>query len=131
MSNMEKPEENSQAVPFFARYLEGQWCEELSEEEMDDVRGGRGFAFTEKFPSDFEDHAGCLTRKSPSDHEDAGGGPGFFTKKYPSDHEEGGGGPIAMTQKFPSDQEDGGGGSSDPIVMTLKFPSDEEDAPHK
>ena len=127
MSNMEKPEENSQAVPFFARYLEGQWCEELSEEEMDDVRGGRGFAFTEKYPSDQEDHAGCLTRKSPSDHEDAGGGPGFFTKKYPSDHEDAGGGPI-VTQKFPSDEEDGGSG---PIAMTLKFPSDQEDAQQK
>ncbi|OLT58511.1 microviridin/marinostatin family tricyclic proteinase inhibitor [Moorena bouillonii] len=126
MSNMDKPEENSQAVPFFARYLEGQWCEELSEEEMDDVRGGRGFAMTEKFPSDFEDGAGCFTRKYPSDHEEGGGGPAL-TKKYPSDHEEGGGGPIAMTRKYPSDQEDGGGG---PIV-TLKFPSDDEDVHQK
>ncbi|AOX03370.1 hypothetical protein BJP34_31525 [Moorena producens PAL-8-15-08-1] len=125
MSNMEKPEENSQAVPFFARYLEGQWCEELSEEEMDDVRGGRGFAFTKKYPSDWEDGAGCFTRKYPSDHEEGGGGP-VMTKKYPSDHEEGGGGPV--TEKFPSDQEDGG---SDPIVVTLKFPSDDEDVHQK
>lgn len=121
MSNMEKPEENSQAVPFFARYLEGQWCEELSEEEINNVRGGRRFAFTEKYPSDWEDGGGCFTRKYPSDHEE-GGGPAL-TKKYPSDHEEGGGGPV-LTDKFPSDQEDGGGG---PIVMTLKFPSDKED----
>ncbi|WP_424098853.1 microviridin/marinostatin family tricyclic proteinase inhibitor [Moorena producens] len=121
MSNMDKPEENSQAVPFFARYLEGQWCEELSEEEMDDVRGGRGFAMTRKYPSDWEDSVGCFTRKYPSDQEEGGGGP-VMTKKYPSDHEEGGGGP--MTEKFPSDQEDGGGG---PIVVTLKFPSDEDD----
>ncbi|NEO41737.1 MAG: microviridin/marinostatin family tricyclic proteinase inhibitor [Moorea sp. SIOASIH] len=121
MSNMDKPEENSQAVPFFARYLEGQWCEELSEEEMDDVRGGRGFPVTEKYPSDHEEGGGCFTDKYPSDQEDGGGGP-IFTKKYPSDHEE------AMTRKYPSDHEDGGGG---PIVMTLKFPSDEEDTPQK
>lgn len=125
MSNMDKPEENSQAVPFFARYLEGQWCEELSEEEMDDVRGGRGFAMTRKYPSDWEDSVGCFTRKYPSDQEEGGGGP-VMTKKYPSDHEEGGGGPM-VTEKFPSDQEDGGGGQ----IVTLKFPSDFEDAHQK
>ena len=126
MSNMDKPEENSQAVPFFARYLEGQWCEELSEEEMNNVRGGRRFAMTRKYPSDWEDSGGCFTDKYPSDHEDGGGGP-VMTKKYPSDHEEGGGGP-GLTEKFPSDHEDGGGG---PIVVTLKFPSDDEDVHQK
>ena len=41
MSEQDKQELNSKAVPFFARYLEGQ-LEDLSEEEMKAVGGGRG-----------------------------------------------------------------------------------------
>jgi hypothetical protein len=33
-------EENNQALPFFARFLEGQFCEDLSVEEMDNIQGG-------------------------------------------------------------------------------------------
>jgi hypothetical protein len=33
-------ENNQQSLPFFARYLEGQFCEDLSVEEMDEVQGG-------------------------------------------------------------------------------------------
>lgn len=100
---------NSQNLPFFARYLEGQFCEDLSEEEMNEIQGGlsvvtlaypsdRDIAVTLKYPSDNEDGFGGLTRKYPSDHEDSG----FVTKKYPSDHEDGG----FVTQKYPSDGDD-------------------------
>lgn len=34
MSNIKVEDLDSQAVPFFARYLEGQICEDLSTEEM-------------------------------------------------------------------------------------------------
>lgn len=83
MSDIDK--QQSKAVPFFARYLEGQ--REMLEEEMEVMVGGRG-AMTEKYPSDHED-----------------GGP-IVTQKFPSDAEDGGG---AVTLKFPSDAEDGSG----------------------
>lgn len=44
--------------PFFARYLEGQ--------ELASVAGG-GTGFTEKYPSDNDEH---LTRKYPSDKDE-------------------------------------------------------------
>jgi hypothetical protein len=33
-------DKNQQALPFFTRYLEEQFCEDLSVEEMDAVQGG-------------------------------------------------------------------------------------------
>ena len=108
MSDIKLEDLDSPAVPFFARYLEGQFCEDLSEEESSAVGGGTRF-LTKKYPSDQED-SGCFTSpikdqaqtlKYPSDQED-GGGSGV-TKKYPSDTDE-----LATTQKYPSDGDDHG-----------------------
>ena len=52
MSDIDK--QKSKAVPFFARYLEGQTIQEMSEEEMEAMGGGR-VGVTEKYPSDHED----------------------------------------------------------------------------
>lgn len=107
MSDNEQQTSNDKAVPFFARYLEGQFCEDLSEEEMENVHGGYGkiskpardeIFTTLKYPSDNEDGGTGMTEKYPSDKDDLGGG--GFTKKYPSDSDE------AMTQKYPSDGDD-------------------------
>ncbi|WP_427157187.1 microviridin/marinostatin family tricyclic proteinase inhibitor [Aliinostoc sp. HNIBRCY26] len=84
---------NSETVPFFARFLEGQNAEEMSDEESEAFNGGLRFA-TKKYPSDKEDIA--VTQKFPSDRED-----GVVTKKYPSDKED-----IVVTLKFPSDGDD-------------------------
>ncbi len=83
-----KPEElNSQAVPFFARFLEGQSFEDLSAQESEAISGGSfgltkktadEIAQTLKFPSDQEDQ----TKKAPSDSDEA------FTNKYPSDGDD-------------------------------------------
>ncbi|BAZ17157.1 hypothetical protein NIES4071_90350 [Calothrix sp. NIES-4071] len=93
--------ENEKTLPFFARYLEGQFCEDLSDEEIDEVQGGLRYAApTLKFPPEIPDGI-VTTLKYPSDRED-----GFpihppVTKKYPSDHEE-----YAVTLKYPSDGDD-------------------------
>ncbi|MEA5627147.1 microviridin/marinostatin family tricyclic proteinase inhibitor [Nostoc sp. UHCC 0251] len=98
-----KPEElNSQAVPFFARFLEGQSFEDLSDQESEEIGGG---------------HI-AVTKKYPSDNEEGGRGT-FVTQKFPSDNEDGGGGKV-VTLKFPSDNEDG-------IVETRKYPSDSDE----
>lgn len=76
---------NSEAVPFFARYLEGQNIEELSEEEMEEIGGSRNSVTgrskdevtTLKYPSDRED---AVTRQTKDDI--------FVTLKYPSDNDE-------------------------------------------
>jgi len=81
MSNIKIEDLDSQAVPFFARFLEGQSYEDLSEEEMAAVTGGCGEIVT--------------TLKFPSDQEEG------VTKKYPSDSDE-----LAVTQKYPSDGDD-------------------------
>jgi bacteriocin-like protein len=93
----------SEAVPFFARYLEGQMeeqIEEMSDEDLAAVSGGQGMItlaypndnpglpggnpVTLAYPSDFEGLPICdpITMRYPSDVE---GGP--VTLKYPSDHE--------------------------------------------
>ncbi|MDY6900276.1 MAG: microviridin/marinostatin family tricyclic proteinase inhibitor [Cyanobacteriota bacterium] len=92
MSENNKKKIDSNAVPFFARYLEGQYCEDLSEEEMDEVHGGLS-----KPAKDI-----VVSMKYPSDHEDSSPKhpPIAVTKKYPSDADE------AMTHKFPSDGDD-------------------------
>ncbi len=87
-----------QVVPFFARYLEGQIAQDLSEtlseDAMETVQGGQ-VAVTEKYPSDQDEVA--------------------VTLKYPSDQEDGGGDPVT-TLKYPSDQED-----SRPLFRLLNF----------
>lgn len=101
-----------QAVPFFARYLEGQinFIEEISESESQDVGGGTT-AMTLKYPSDNEEGSGdgkiAMTKKYPSDNEDSLGGGGVpVTRKYPSDCEDSLGGSKVVTQKYPSDGDD-------------------------
>lgn len=87
MSDINQQDLNSEAVPFFARYLEGQVCEELSEAEMEVVRGGDSTATTLKYPSDQEDSGGgAVTLKYPSDQEDSGG-IGFSDITIPSAQE--------------------------------------------
>ncbi|MBD2201143.1 microviridin/marinostatin family tricyclic proteinase inhibitor [Calothrix sp. FACHB-1219] len=107
MSDIKLHDLDSPAVPFFARYLEGQYSEELSEEELSGVGGGIRFA-TKKYPSDHE-NGGGITKPRKDDI--------AVTLKYPSDNEEGGGGIV--TKKAPSD--------TDELVTTLKYPSDGDD----
>lgn len=76
---------NHQALPFFARFLEGQ-CEDLSVEEMDQVQGGlnlTNFKLKQKHPSEnivynkhladqlgiVIDHSRAMTNAYPSDRE--------------------------------------------------------------
>jgi hypothetical protein len=91
MSDQNKEDLNSEAVPFFARFLEGQSAEEMCDEEMEAVAGGKR----------------AVTRKYPSDNDEGWGGGGGMvtTMKYPSDQEDGGGG-GAVTLKYPSDGDD-------------------------
>jgi hypothetical protein len=100
MSDNDRSDLSSSKVPFFARYLEGQFCEDLSEEEMETVQGGTTFV-TLKFPSDNEEggHDGGIVTNKFRDKYDWGGG--FVTRKYPSDADE-----YAVTQKYPSDGDD-------------------------
>ncbi|MDZ8188468.1 MAG: microviridin/marinostatin family tricyclic proteinase inhibitor [Nostoc sp. ChiSLP02] len=104
-----KPEEaNSQAVPFFARFLEGQGIEDLSEEESEDISGGTSVSdikcivTNKKTDQPIQTHKKAdqpvQTLKYPSDREDV-----VATKKYPSDNDE-----QFVTLKYPSDNEDGG-----------------------
>jgi hypothetical protein len=98
---------NEQVVPFFARYLEAQFCDDLSEAEMDGVQGGLKLAAptTLKFPPEGPDGI-ATTLKFPSDQEDGGVTSKlqdqYVTKKYPSDGDD----HIATTQKYPSDGDD-------------------------
>jgi hypothetical protein len=75
MSNSNNNNINSEPVPFFARYLEGQ-LEDLSEEEMAEVVGGSTFV-TMAYPSDQEvaDDGIVSTKKYPSDQEGSGFSP--------------------------------------------------------
>lgn len=91
-----KPEDlNSQAVPFFARFLEGPNCEDLCDQQSEAISGGHTVV-SQKYPSDNED-GGVATRKYPSDNDEH-----TVTQKCPSDNEDGG----VVTLKFPSDNED-------------------------
>ncbi|MBE7384948.1 MAG: microviridin/marinostatin family tricyclic proteinase inhibitor [Leptolyngbya sp. SIO1E4] len=58
---------NSQAIPFFARYLEGQSVQDLSEEDLKNISGGNGSGTTNKHPSDADEEH---TTKYPSDGDD-------------------------------------------------------------
>lgn len=110
MSEMKPEDLNSQAVPFFARFLEGQNAEDISDQESEAISGGTTVV-TQKYPSDNED-GGVVTKKHPSDNKHGG----VATRKYPSDSDE-----HAVTQKCHSDNEHG-------VVVTLKYPSDNEDS---
>ncbi|NMG05765.1 microviridin/marinostatin family tricyclic proteinase inhibitor [Brasilonema sp. UFV-L1] len=100
MSDNNKPALNANVVPFFARYLEGQFCEDLTEEEMQEVKGGIGYATTLAYPSDNESPDNiAYTLKYPSDEED--GFSQIATKKYPSDNDE-----YTVTQNYPSNSDD-------------------------
>ena len=88
MADKKRQDLNSHAVPFFARYLEGQ-LEELSDEEAEAVGGGGGGKPT--------------TRKWPSDNDEDGGGGFMITEKWPSNKEDD---PVAMTMKYPSDTDE-------------------------
>ncbi|WP_298920284.1 microviridin/marinostatin family tricyclic proteinase inhibitor [uncultured Nostoc sp.] len=86
-----KPEElNSQAVPFFARFLEGQSFEDLSDQESEGIGGG-SCGVTNKHKDELRE-----TRKYPSDKDDV------VTEKYPYDSDE----QVFTTLKFPSDSEE-------------------------
>ncbi|NJM67728.1 MAG: microviridin/marinostatin family tricyclic proteinase inhibitor [Acaryochloris sp. RU_4_1] len=101
MTNIDQQNNHLEAVPFFARYLEGQVAEDLSEAEMAAVSGGQTVYPTEP---------------------DGGIGGGAVTQKYPSDNEDGGSGGV-MTKKYPSDQEDSGSGFPNiPIPEMPRFP---------
>ena len=88
---------NSEAVPFFVRYLEGQ-LEELSEKEAESTSGGgcSDNIETRKYPSDDnEDTFTSVTKlKYLFDHI-------FGPKEDPSNAP-----PYAVTLKYPSDDED-------------------------
>ncbi len=111
MSNDDNVVKDSSSVPFFARYLEGQFLTEVSEEEMDEVKGGIRYA---RPPSE----GIAYTLKYPSDNEDSSPGHEIITKKYPSDIEDIGSGHRPMTKKYPSDADE---------VVTMKYPSDGDD----
>ncbi len=86
MSDNDQQNSKPEAVPFFARYLEGQMdcMEDVSEEEMQALAGGSKVV-RRKYPSDFKDSSGggfVTTMKYPSDNEDHSGG-GHVTLKYP------------------------------------------------
>ena len=73
MSDKEKQGLQSEAVPFFARFLEGQGSEELSDEEMQAIAGGKKKDVTTmKYPSDSDEGEDMITTlKYPSDNEDS------------------------------------------------------------
>ena len=108
----DQQEPNSEAVPFFVRYLEGQ-LEELSEEEAESVGGGFPCApeMKELNISHINENLKDLNFEFPF---------GAATLKYPSDHEDGSSHHTAVTLKYPSDNEDGG-------MMTKKYPSDNDE----
>ncbi|MDJ0697508.1 microviridin/marinostatin family tricyclic proteinase inhibitor [Mastigocoleus sp. MO_188.B34] len=95
MTESNQEDLNSQAVPFFARYLEGQTLEDLSQEEMNGIRGG--YSYNQLKIDHKWGQIPCeqmVTKKYPSDAGE------FVTQKYPSDIDE------AVTQKYPSDGDD-------------------------
>jgi hypothetical protein len=79
MSDIKVENLDSQAVPFFARFLENQNCEDVSAEEMESINGGKCSITTQKFPNDVADTA---TTKAHFDQET------FVTLKFPSDSED-------------------------------------------
>ncbi|MGD1949194.1 MAG: microviridin/marinostatin family tricyclic proteinase inhibitor [Leptolyngbyaceae cyanobacterium] len=65
---------NAQEIPFFARYLENQITQDLSEEEAKEIGGGASPLVTFKTPSDIDEIA------TPKKN--------YVTQKYPSDGDE-------------------------------------------
>ncbi len=81
--------------PFFARYLEGQIVQELSEESLNEIAGGNGDLIqTKKFPSDAEEIELPAIPAIPDvnipSFPGVGGGckPDVVTLRYPSDSDE-------------------------------------------
>lgn len=104
-------------MPFFARYLEGEYLAELSEQEMDDVQGGirhggrdsRNIVHTLKYPSDNEDSSSSYdpsTGKYLPDTRDVDSDGYWKAKKHKSDIYNA----IIITHKYPSDSDDFGAG---------------------
>ena len=59
---------DAKGLPFFARYLEGQIDQEISDEALEKIAGGgKGRVETEKYPSDNDE---VETKKYPSDDDD-------------------------------------------------------------
>jgi len=113
MSDTPNKDLNQEALPFFARFLEGQdseEIEELSEEDMEAVAGGRQVV-TRKYPSDSDEphgsHGRLVTRKYPSDNDEPRGSQRrLVTRKYPSDSDEPQRGGRVVTYKYPSDNDE-------------------------
>lgn len=99
--SMKNQSENSQAVPFFARYLEGQFTD-VSAEEAEKLAGGKGIQ-TRKAPSDSDEDFSIFTMKHPSDSDDVNFDINMFTRKHPSDSDEDS---SMFTRKYPSDNDE-------------------------
>lgn len=87
--------QDPEPTPFFARYLEGQIAQELSEEILNEIAGGNGDLIqTKKFPSDAEEI------ELPAI-------PGIPDVNIPNFPGVGGGSkPDVVTQRFPSDSDE-------------------------
>jgi bacteriocin-like protein len=72
MSEHQQQDTQLEAVPFFARFLEHQSVEELSDEAMQAISGGKKkeTVTTMKYPSDTEESL-IVTMKYPSDTEES------------------------------------------------------------
>lgn len=66
---------DAQELPFFARYLEGQITQDVSEEDAKQISGGASPLVTFKYPSDIDEVAKPkkfdVTHKYPSDGDES------------------------------------------------------------
>ncbi|MBW4620763.1 MAG: microviridin/marinostatin family tricyclic proteinase inhibitor [Cyanosarcina radialis HA8281-LM2] len=104
MSDINHQDLNSQPVPFFARYLEGQFGKELSEAEMAAVSGGAISASTlpptfKRFLED-EDSKGDAISFDLFQGDPPTSIPPISLPEFPHPGEG-----EVMTMKYPSDQE--------------------------
>ena len=69
MTQSNNQNNNVSAVPFFARYLEGQVTQKLTTEDLEKISGGNKQppVQTDRFPSDVDDP---ITLKYPSDNDE-------------------------------------------------------------
>ncbi|MEM7065806.1 MAG: microviridin/marinostatin family tricyclic proteinase inhibitor [Cyanobacteria bacterium P01_B01_bin.77] len=69
MTQRKNSNNNASAVPFFARYLEGQVTQKLTQADLEKISGGNKEPIqTDRFPSDVDDP---ITMKYPSDSDEA------------------------------------------------------------